>query len=290
MIKKQSKSYIQFGNYLSAIMLIIFIFIELLYLDIIPNKVFYNAINNIPKSIFNVLLNDKNSLEDNINDNNLDKENDINLTADGSRIIFQNESYSFATVSEAYFNNSLFIGDSRILGFSIYRHLPGATYYCYQSADVFTILTKEYENDEYGMISLYNLLTIKRFDKIYIMLGINNVGAGIDSHREQYKIFLDTVINLQPTAIIYLLGNLHISNDLVVDNEYLNNDRINTINKFISEFEDKRQIFYLDPNVLYDDEFGNMDSDLSYDNSHIYLRHYDRLLYFLLTHAIVYDE
>ena len=106
---------------------------------------------------------------------------------------FQSGHPRFATVSEAYFENTLFIGDSRMVGFSIYRKLEGATYYCYQSADAFTILDKEYELEPYGMISLYNLLTMNRFDKIYISLGINNVAAGIENHSKHYKRLLDTI-------------------------------------------------------------------------------------------------
>ena len=196
----------------------------------------------------------------------------------------------FATVSEAYFENALFIGDSRMVGFSIYRKLEGATYYCYQSADAFTILDKEYELEPYGMISLYNLLTFSRFDKIYISLGINNVAAGIENHSKHYKRLLDTIIELQPDAIIYLLANLHITAELKSDLPYLTNENINLINMFVSKFADNKKIFYLDPNVLYDDEFGNMDSELSYDHAHIYVKHYDRYLYFLLTHAVVFDE
>lgn len=196
----------------------------------------------------------------------------------------------FATVSEAYFENTLFIGDSRMVGFSIYRKLEGATYYCYQSADAFTILDKEYELEPYGMISLYNLLTISRFDKIYISLGINNVAAGIENHSKHYKRLLDIIQELQPDAIIYLLANLHITSELKSDLPYLTNENINLINMFISKFADNKKIFYLDPNVLYDDEYGNMDSELSYDHAHIYVKHYDRYLYFLLTHAVVFDE
>ena len=196
----------------------------------------------------------------------------------------------FATVSEAYFENALFIGDSRMVGFSIYRKLEGATYYCYQSADAFTILDKEYELESYGMISLYNLLTMSRFDKIYISLGINNVAAGIENHSKHYKRLIDTILELQPDAIIYLLANLHITSELKSDLPYLTNENINLINTFISKFADNKRIFYLDPNVLYDDEFGNMDSELSYDHAHIYVKHYDRYLYFLLTHAVVFDE
>ena len=70
------------------------------------------------------------------------------------------------------------------------------------------------------------------------------------------------------------------TSQLINDNLNLNNENINYINKFISEFEDKRQVFYLDSNIMYDDEFGNMDSELSYDHAHIYVKHYDRYLFF----------
>jgi hypothetical protein len=196
----------------------------------------------------------------------------------------------FATVSEAYFENTLFVGDSRMVGFSIYRRLEGATYYCYQSAGAFSILDKEYEVAPYGMISLYNLLTINRFDKIYISLGINNLAAELKDHRDHYKKMIDTIAELQPNAIIYLLANLHITSIYANNSQYLTNENINYTNMFISKLADNKRIFYLDPNILYDDEFGNMDSQLSFDCAHIYIKHYDRYLYFLLTHAVVYDE
>jgi hypothetical protein len=114
------------------------------------------------------------------------------------------------------------------------------------------------------------------------------VAAGIENHKKHFKRLIDTVLIFQPSAIIYLLANLHVTAEIINDSPYLTNENINLINGFISEFADNRRIFYLDPNICYDDEFGNMDSELSYDHAHIYVKHYDRYLYFLLSHAVVY--
>lgn len=277
-------------NMMSILVLILFVILELMYSKVFFENDLKSLVDSFPRNVIQMLNADKNVLEstngsvDEILESITQNEE---LETEKNRF---NSNYRIATVSELYFENALFVGDSRMHGFSIYRQLPGATYFCYQSADAFTILEKDYELEPYGMINLYNLLMIKSFDKIYISLGINNVAAGLENHKNHYKKLLDTVKELQPNAIIYLLANLHVTGDMNNDNRYLTNENINYINKFISEFEDKKQVFYFDPNEIYDDEFGNMDSELSYDKAHIYLRHYDRLLYYLITHAVVYDE
>lgn len=292
MKEKDNKSFNIVRNVLSIFVLIIFFIIELLYIKVIPDNSLNNIIDNIPNEILSVSKAQENNQ---VIDNNVIQVSDSNIIStiseveDNANNIVFNGNYKFATVSEAYFDNALFIGDSRMLGFSIYKKLEGATYYCYQSADAFTILDKEYELEPYGMISLYTLLSVKRFDKIYISLGINNVAAGIENHKKHFKRLIDTVLTVQPSAIIYLLANLHVTAEIINDSPYLTNENINLINGFISEFADNRRIFYLDPNICYDDEFGNMDSELSYDHAHIYVKHYDRYLYFLLSHAVVYE-
>ena len=287
---KEFKAKQNLYNIVSVVVLILFILLESVYLKIFSDNGLSDFVDSFPRNVIQKLNADKNVLESTIEsvDEILESiTQNEELETEKNRF---NSNYRIATVSELYFENALFVGDSRMHGFSIYRQLPGATYFCYESADAFTILEKEYELEPYGTTNLYNLLMMKSFDKIYISLGINNVAAGLENHKNHYKKLLDTVKELQPNAIIYLLANLHVSGDINSNNKYLNNDNINYINKFISEFEDKKQVFYFDPNEVYDDEFGNMDSELSYDKAHIYLRHYDRLLYFLITHAVVYDE
>ena len=195
----------------------------------------------------------------------------------------------YSTVDLNYFNNSLFIGDSRMAGFEIYKKLPGASYFCYSSASVFNIFDKEDTVDGYGSIKLFDLLSKHKFDKIYIMLGINNLQADYYSHKVKYKEMLDTISILQPSAIIYVIANFHITDVEDTSKPYLNNKNIDDINNFIKDFADNSQVFYLDSNPMYDDENGNLKLELSTDNIHIHIVHYDKFLVYLLSNALVED-
>lgn len=257
-------------NFVSVLIFMLFVVAELLYLKILPFGINYD-IQDI--ATFSTVREEETS--------------EIRKVSDGR--VTNKSGFRIATVSEAYFENSLFIGDSRMVGFSIYKELKGATYYCYESADAFTILDKTYDVKGFGTMTLSDLLTSHRFDKIYVSLGINNVAAGIENHKNHYKKLLDYIVETQEGSIIYLLGNLHVTSDLSDTNKELNNYNINLINGFIESFADNRQIFYFDPNECYDDEFGNMDRELSYDMAHIYIRHYDRYLDFLMSHAVIYE-
>ena len=286
----KNKPKFNFSNLFSVFILILFLVIEISYLKIYQDNNIKSVIDSFPQNLIQLIFTHGNKLVKNEEtDSDIIETSEQVEESDSKRFNFKAK-HHIATVSEAYFENSLFVGDSRMYGFSVYRQLQGATYYCYQSAGAFSILEKEHKIEPYGVINLYNLLMMKSFDKIYISLGINNVGSGLENHKNHYRELLDTIKELQPNAIIYLIANLHVAGDIESDNKYLNNENINNINRFISEFEDKEQVYYFDPNVMYDDEYGNMNSELSYDKAHIYLRYYDRLLYFLLTHAVVYDE
>lgn len=195
----------------------------------------------------------------------------------------------YTTADLDYFNNSLFIGDSRMSGFEIYKKLPGASYFCYSSASVFNIFDKEDTVDAYGSIKLFDLLSRHKFDKIYIMLGINNLQTNYYNHKVKYKEMLDTISMLQPSAIIYVIANFHITDIEDASKPYLNNKNIDDVNSFIKGFADNSQIFYLDSNPMYDDEDGNLKLELSTDNIHIHIIHYDKFLVYLLSNALVED-
>lgn len=195
----------------------------------------------------------------------------------------------YESVSLDYFNNTLFIGDSRMAGFEIFMRIPGAMYFCYSSASVFNIFENEDEVAPIGKIKLFDLLTKQKFDKIYIMLGINNLQTNYYNHKKQYKETLDKIKKLQPQAIIYLIANLHVTDVFDPTKPHLTNENVNLINEMIKGLADETQTFYLDPNPMFDDENGNLKLELSTDNVHIHVTHYDKFLVYLLSNALVED-
>lgn len=180
------------------------------------------------------------------------------------------------------FNNTLFIGDSRTVGFNVYENIDGATYFADQSYGVFNGLNYVINIPKYGNISLFDLLTIHKFDKIILCLGVNNLGTSYENHEKTFRKYLDDVIALQPNAKIYLIANLHVTKEQDEKGDYVNNTNINAVNSFIKNFADGNKIIYLDPNPLYDDQDGCLAKELSYDNCHIKVKHYDLYKDFLI--------
>ena len=268
-------------NILSIIVLVSFVLFELEYLNI--HKFGILTLMHIDNTSSDNIQIDNSSSSEQFDIYDLDYET-ISTVSETKR-----EKFSYATASETYFENTLFIGDSRMVGFSVYKEIQGVTYFCYQSASAYTVLDKEYNLKPYGNITLRALLTLKKFDKIYMMLGINNVAADPEKHFANYKSIVDVVKETQESSPLYIIANLHVTSEITEKSKRINNVNINRFNDLISGLADNETVFYLDPNPIYDDEEGNMDIELSSDNAHIYVRYYDRLLYFLLTHVVVFE-
>ena len=120
---------------------------------------------------------------------------------------------SFSTVPDEYFRDALFIGDSRTVGLKMYAPIEGATYFASVGLDVYEIEEAEVEVDEIGPITLTDLLKKNKYGKIYIMLGINELGFDYDTNLVKYKKLIDSIRKLQPETIIFIEANLRVGPD-----------------------------------------------------------------------------
>ena len=113
----------------------------------------------------------------------------------------------FTTVNASYFDDALFIGDSHTDGFKDYAGLSTADDLCHNGLTVWSAVEKA---EFPGRQTLAQALRGKHYGKIYLMLGINELGAGTaESWAAQYKVLLDEVRELQPDAIIFLQAIIH---------------------------------------------------------------------------------
>ncbi len=249
-----------------------------------------NSLNQSDQSIAPI---ENQNIIENIAESSIDiieSETSIEKSFDKNTLVsIKDKKLKFSVADLDYFNNSLFIGDSRMSGFEIYKKLPGASYFCYSSASVFNIFDKEDKVENFGNVKLLDLLSAHKYDKIYIMLGINNLQTNFYNHKQKYKEVLDTIADLQPGTIIYLIANFHVTDVEDLTKPFLTNKNIDDVNNFIKNYADNAQIFYLDANPMYDDEFGNLRLEYSTDNIHIHVVHYDKFLVYLLNNALVED-
>ena len=186
----------------------------------------------------------------------------------------KNSKHEKQTVGKEYFDDALFIGDSRTVGISEYGDLNNAIFFANTGMSVYNVFEKNVSVPRVGKLKLEQLLTYKKFGKIYIMLGINELRYNQEKTLKKYKDLLKFIQEKQSNAIIYIEANLHVTAERSNKDKTINNININKINNEISQLADNEKIFFIDVNEKFDDENGNLSSNYTQDNVHIYAKYY----------------
>ncbi len=197
-------------------------------------------------------------------------------------------SYPYTKENISYFSDAAFLGDSRTLGISDYAGLEESDFYCDSGMMIFKLLEEEITYQKTGdKVDLTQVLQEKQYGKIYIMLGMNELGYGnTETYLEQYRKVVDQIREWQPQAIIYIMANLHVSREKNNMETEFNNININDKNAASAQLANGTDIFYLDANPLFTDRDGFLNAELTFDGVHLYAQHYDVWREFLLEHAV----
>ncbi|SFH56483.1 GDSL-like Lipase/Acylhydrolase [Pseudobutyrivibrio sp. OR37] len=196
----------------------------------------------------------------------------------------------FTTVDDSYFDDALFIGDSRIVGLSQYCQAidSRATFFAKKSLTIFDIRNKEWIEDENGTeMSIATALAGKHYKKIYLMVGINELGTGDEQRfRDVYAQVIEGLQYLQPDATIFINSIMHVSEEKNNSDQLYNNTNINIRNEAIKGLADNRKVFYLDINEAVDDENGNLKAETTGDGVHLKGACYEPWHQYLLEHGV----
>lgn len=186
---------------------------------------------------------------------------------------------------ESYFDDALFIGDSRMVGVSQYSRLGGADYFACEGMTVFDLFSSYASDENFDRTSLENLLSQRQYGKIFIMLGLNEAGYPMESLKKAYGSDLDQIQQLQPDAevrVILLFGLSKWKADKV---SYMTPEYLSKVNGMIQDICAEREIVTLDPRPVMEDEHGYLPDDYSGDGIHPYGKIYPILAQWLCREA-----
>lgn len=197
--------------------------------------------------------------------------------------------YDYVLENDSYFNDAVFLGDSRTLGISDYAGLEGADFFCDNGMTIYKLLedrgvTWQRTGEK---VDLKKVLQENHYGKIYIMLGMNELGYGDTTmYLKQYLKVIRQLREWQPEAVIYVMANLHVSREKNNMESEFNNININDKNVASARLADGRNVFYLDCNPIFTDEEGYLRAELTFDGVHLYAQHYDKWREFLMEHGV----
>lgn len=193
---------------------------------------------------------------------------------------------TFVTVDDSYFKDALFIGDSRTVGIKEYGKLKEATYFCDTGMSIYNIYSRKVSISGVGKVDLKKLLSTKQYGKVYIMLGINEIGYPLDNSVKKFREVVQYIQEAQPNAIIVIQANLHVSKAKSDTDSTFNNKRIDKYNSKLAAIADSKRVFYIDANGIFDDGKGNLKAETTFDNVHIYAKYYVEWTKYIKEHAI----
>lgn len=196
----------------------------------------------------------------------------------------------FEAVDDDYFDDALFIGDSRTVGLSQYARLGNADYFADVGLSVFKVFSTTVSDNNFGATDLASLLSSKSYGKIYLMLGINEIGYPSSTLYPQMESVINRIRELQPDALLFLMGNLRVSESMAASHSYFSPTNIDAFNNYIASFADDISVFYFDANPLFCDDGGYLRTDLSGDGCHLYASCYPEWADFIKLHGIVIPD
>lgn len=198
--------------------------------------------------------------------------------------------YPYVSVKKDYFDDALFIGDSRIEGLKLYSGLDNAKFYCKEGISLNKILTEKFVKikikGEKKTVSIKRALKEKEFGKIYIMIGINEITYRDNKDfKEKYSEVLEEIKALQPNAKIVLMGIMKVTNQYAKENPGFSNGNINAKNVMIAELADGKNVFYMDFNPEICDSKGGVKKSYTWDGVHLKAEYYSIWVKFLKKHG-----
>ncbi|MBR5372231.1 MAG: hypothetical protein IK130_08450 [Oscillospiraceae bacterium] len=174
----------------------------------------------------------------------------------------------FGPAPAGYFNDALFIGDSRMVGVVSYAKFDSAAYFATVGLSTYNLDKSKSEIEENKGQTLSQILAARKFGKVYINMGINEIGMDLNKTITNYQNLIQRVRDASPGCLIYLEANLRVTAAKSKSDKTINNTKINKFNDALKNLCNGSDIVYLDVNPVFDDGTGALDKKYTGDNVH----------------------
>lgn len=184
-----------------------------------------------------------------------------------------------APVEDSFFSDAVFIGDSLCEGFGAYSGLKQGKFMGVVSLNVFRVW-------EGGREQVFR---DEKFGKIYIMLGINEIGYGTERVASAYKAMVQKFQELQPQADIYIQSLLPVcdSKTSAADRRnHVTNPYVRELNAALQTVAQECGVYFVNLHEAFADASGGLPASSCWDNVHLNVQGYQNWLAYLRTHTV----
>ena len=173
-------------------------------------------------------------------------------------------------VDDSYFDDAVFIGNSRTEGLKMYSGLTNATFITEVGLTVDSIFTDYCDISGGGKARAFDQLAGMEFSKVYIMLGMNELGWVYESvFKEDYGKIIDKIREINPDAAIYIQSIIPVSKWKDSNDEVYTIANVNRLNTQLRALADEKEVHYVDVAEGVMDDEGYLPFEATGDGVHL---------------------
>lgn len=177
--------------------------------------------------------------------------------------------YHDEAAPEGYFDDALFFGNSLIEGLGLYSLLYDDSI-AQAKFDTATSMTV------FGAGDYINDAATGGYGKIYIGLGLNEIGYDHEAIRRENEKAIDTIREGNPDAIIYLFSLTPISRYKSENDSLYNNTNAAAISQVLREVAEEKDCYFMDMVPVLAGDDGYLPSDVTTDGVHFTKEYYPK--------------
>lgn len=190
-------------------------------------------------------------------------------------------------VSDSYFDNAVFIGDSRTEGLMMYAGPENAEYLTVKGLNVETAMEKPAINVGGKKVTVVDALGYGTYGKVYIMLGVNELGwAYSELFIKRYGELIDAIQRVQPNAEIYVQSILPVSKGKSEKDAVYNNTNIKKYNDLIVKMTREKGVHFLNVKESIEDSELCLPAEATTDGVHLNAQYCNKWMDYLRTHTV----
>ena len=201
----------------------------------------------------------------------------------------ENGASALGEVPESYFNDALFVGDSRTVGLKVYGDFDWSGFYCKTGISL-NALFQYPQADEFTGSTLTQTLWNRNYSKVYVMIGVNDIASATNSaitFAQEYDQALRRIEAIEPGAKIFVQSIIPVTRWKESSSRLFPNSVVLKRNEALKGICDGETRFYVDINEVLTDSEGYLLSNLSGDGLHLNEEGYQIWRTYLVEHGYV---
>ena len=194
-------------------------------------------------------------------------------------------------VDRSYFDDAVFIGDSRTMGLIYTMKLTNAVSFAEKGMMVDSVLLDPIVKRGNKKITVIEALKEMEFSKVYIMFGINETGwVYSEVFIQKYGEMIDAIREINPEAVIYVQEIMPVTHKVSDNHRYIKNRKIYEYNSLIRDMAEEKEIYLIDTAGAFATEDGSLPDDVAPDGIHLTKEYCEKWLEYLETHTVTGGE